>query len=530
MAQERRRFWLVPQADLDVVCGDIEALGFAAAEKRIRQDQEMLASLNKEVETAKSLLVKARDERDAAKDFEAEAEKALRDATGTWDVCDKRIADLQRDLDDSEVADPSDEARVAAEESVVRAEVARDVAAGALRKADQLAAGLEPRVEAAREKFQDAEADLKDKVAQADPAVERWGRLRVRCEELGLLDAALGDPGLEDVAGEASIRVFELRQRWWAVMLDRLDRADDGSELAAFLKRLGRDAEAGSEQFLNAWLETRRWLALRVPKHVSEVDDPVDALRRLRRYLDGLVDKLKRFEHRLRGESNDVARAIESRLRKVSNLLNKLNRDLRGVGFGSIEAIQVKSDRDQRMSAILAALSSPDSQQDLYSADQPIEDALDDLFRRHGGRKRGGKRILDYRQYLRLRVEVRRRDSDQWEEARANQMSTGEAIGVGAAIMMVVLTAWERDASLLRPRRETGTLRFLFLDEATRLSLDNLEVLFDLCEALDLQLVIAAPEVATSKGNTTYLLQRGTDAEGREVVHVSGRRAIRSDG
>jgi chromosome partition protein MukB len=138
-------------------------------------------------------------------------------------------------------------------------------------------------------------------------------------------------------------------------------------------------------------------------------------------------------------------------------------------------------------------------------------------------------RILDYREYLRLKVEVRRRGFDQWEEARGNQMSTGEAIGVGAAIMMVVLTAWERDAVLLRARRETGTLRFLFLDEATRLSLDNLEVLFGLCESLDLQLLIAAPEVATSKGNTTYLLERSTDTEGREVVHVSGRRAIRSD-
>lgn len=70
-------------------------------------------------------------------------------------------------------------------------------------------------------------------------------------------------------------------------------------------------------------------------------------------------------------------------------------------------------------------------------------------------------------------------------------------------------------------------MRFLFLDEATRLSLDNLEVLFDLCAALNLQLLVAAPEVATSSGNTTYLLQRTTDKDGREVVRVSGRRVPR---
>jgi len=66
----------------------------------------------------------------------------------------------------------------------------------------------------------------------------------------------------------------------------------------------------------------------------------------------------------------------------------------------------------------------------------------------------------------------------------------------------------------------------LFLDEANRLSPDNLAVLFDLCHALDLQLLVAAPEVARAHGNTTYRLVRHVDASGREEVLVSGRRAI----
>lgn len=69
-----------------------------------------------------------------------------------------------------------------------------------------------------------------------------------------------------------------------------------------------------------------------------------------------------------------------------------------------------------------------------------------------------------------------------------------------------------------------GSLRFLFLDEANRLSHDNLGVLFDLCQSLDLQLLIAAPEVARAEGNTTYRLVRKLTADGREVVEVSGRR------
>jgi chromosome condensin MukBEF ATPase and DNA-binding subunit MukB len=92
--------------------------------------------------------------------------------------------------------------------------------------------------------------------------------------------------------------------------------------------------------------------------------------------------------------------------------------------------------------------------------------------------------------------------------------------------MMVVLTAWERAANLFRAKRSLGTLRLLFLDEANRLSQDNLDVLFELCTALDLQLLIAAPEVARAPGCTTYRLVRRETPDGGEEVVVSGRRAV----
>ncbi len=527
-AELARKGWLAPQPDLTTAHNDVEALGFSDAEARIRADETLLASLNTEVETAEERLNAARAARDEEKAAEASASTSLRNAAASAQVADERLAGFERDLAATGVDDASDEALALAREEESRASSYLLLAAGATRRAGEVVAGLTPQVASAAKEAELAKKDREDKEAQSGPAVERWGSLRRRCQDLGLLDAALADSALAEVAGKASVDVFQLRDRWWALVLDRLGHATGGASLTAALRLIeAAPSEAGGEQYLRAWMETRAWLAQRVPKHVSEVDDPVDALRRLRHYLDGLVEKLARHEHRLRGDSKDVARAIEGRLRKVNNLLTKLNRDLRGVGFGSIEAIQVRSEREVRMDSVLTALASPEEQQRLFGPDMTIEEALNELFARHGGRRDGGARILDYREYLRLKIEVRRRGSETWDEARGNQMSTGEAIGVGAAIMMVVLTAWERDAGLLRARREAGTLRFLFLDEATRLSLDNLGVLFDLCSALDLQLLVAAPEVATSTGNTTYLLQTVTDPDGREVVKVSGRRAVR---
>jgi chromosome partition protein MukB len=174
-------------------------------------------------------------------------------------------------------------------------------------------------------------------------------------------------------------------------------------------------------------------------------------------------------------------------------------------------------------------LAEGNAQELLFQSSLPTEEALSEILRRYGGGRSGGSRVLDYREYIELVVEVQRKADGSWEPANPTRLSTGEAIGVGAALMMVILAEWERDANLLRARRGPGSLRFLFLDEANRLSQDNLGSLFDLCESLDLQLLIAAPEVARADGNTTYRLIRKVTEDGREEVIVSGRRALSSE-
>ncbi len=260
-------------------------------------------------------------------------------------------------------------------------------------------------------------------------------------------------------------------------------------------------------------------------KDNSSPDANVSALLRLRDRLRGLEERLARQEENLRGSSENIARGIDGQKRKARKQIDRLNKNLQGVNFGSIEGIRVKTLPVERMEQVLRALRDGVVQDLLFQDDIPIEEAFKEIFQKYGGGRGGGQRLLDYREYLDLRVEVRRSSRPGWEKANPTRLSTGEAIGVGAALMMVVLTEWERDATLLRGKRDQGSLRFLFLDEANRLSHDNLRVLFDLCQTLDLQLLIAAPEVARADGNTTYRLVRGVDATGREEVLVSGRRA-----
>jgi chromosome partition protein MukB len=322
--------------------------------------------------------------------------------------------------------------------------------------------------------------------------------------------------------------VAEARSRR-EVLIDRLLRARGGQSLAEELaRRFGGDAEPFTS-YVVAWKEVSAWLGRRLPSQVAEVSDPLRALERLRDHLALLEERLGRQELELRGASEDVARGIEVKLRRASGQVRRLNQHLDGISFGSIARIRVELRRIERMDQILAALREGQAQELLFQTSLPVEEALDEIFRRYGGGKSGGQRLLDYREYLELGVAVERKAKAGFEPVSPTRLSTGEAIGVGAALMMVVLTEWERDANLFRNRRAEGTLRFLFLDEANRLSQDNLGVLFDLCRTLELQLLIAAPEVARATGNTTYRLVRQVHPDGSEEVLVTGRRSTAAE-
>jgi chromosome partition protein MukB len=363
----------------------------------------------------------------------------------------------------------------------------------------------------------DARARLAAELQSAGPAAAAWAELQERAEAADVLSAAL-------TGGPRSRTSIQLTADAWSkreVLLDRVTRARGGAELADPVRALALDGPS----YLRAWQLTREWLRHRVPAQVVEVDEPLIALERLRSHLDVLESRLVRQEHDLRGASEDVARGIDVQLRRAGGQVRRLNLQLEGIQFGSVRGIRVELRRIDRMEQILRALRLGEAQELLFTPSIPIEEALDEIFRRYGGGRGGGARLLDYREYLELAVQIRRRTSGDWETASPTRLSTGEAIGVGAAIMMVVLTEWERDANLLRARRTGGSLRFLFLDEANRLSRDNLGVLFDLCRTLDLQLLIAAPEVARADGNTTYRLVRHVTDAGHEEVIVSGRRA-----
>ncbi|HEY1534846.1 MAG TPA: hypothetical protein VGF76_12535, partial [Polyangiaceae bacterium] len=258
---------------------------------------------------------------------------------------------------------------------------------------------------------------------QAQPSADVWQELRSSVTQSGLATATW----LDAPAPRASAELWADARSKYELLLDRLTTSHGGLELGPALKALfGADPRsARADTFLKAWLKVREWLGSRVPAQVADVQDPLEALERLRDHLFGLERRLARQEGDLRGATEDIARSIEVQLRRAGSQVRRLNQSLGPMKFGSIQGIRVRAERVERMAQVLRALREGDAQELLFQPTLPIEDALNEVFRRYAGGRSGGHRILDYREYVELSVEILRQTGDTWELANPTRLSTG---------------------------------------------------------------------------------------------------------
>ena len=503
------------------------ALAWTDAAEELARKEGLVPALSFQLEQAKAAVTRVQKAEESTRTARDTASGNFNEAHGDHAMAESRRKDAARQLADLDVAEPTEALLEEARSKLSEAQGMQRQAEETLGELQKDVGRRESEAKTATDKAQAARTAEEDERKQARPAQEAWDKLKPQVESANLLDAALSERFQSVFGGRGSVNLFPHAQSRRDLLLERLRTAHGGSAVLEEVQRWldGPDQTIG-EGYLGAWLIVRDWLRSRLPAQIAEVDEPLEALERFRDHLSGLVERLERQEMELRGASEDVARGIDVQIRKANGRVKRLNKHLDGVSFGSIRGIRVRMKRVERMEQILRALRSGEAQELLFQAGMPVEQALEEIFRRFGGGRTGGQRLLDYREYIHLHVEVLRTGGQAWEPANPTRLSTGEAIGVGAALMMVVLTEWERDANLLRGKRSFGSMRFLFLDEANRLDQANLGTVFDLCRNLDLQLLVAAPEVARAAGCTVFRLVRTRSEDGHENVMVSGRRVI----
>ncbi|MBL4831019.1 MAG: chromosome partition protein MukB [Aliivibrio sp.] len=271
----------------------------------------------------------------------------------------------------------------------------------------------------------------------------------------------------------------------------------------------------------------------RIRQDIIHTDDPVEAIEEMEVELARLTEELTQRENRLSISSESAASIIRKTIQREQNRIRMLNQGLSSIGFGQVTGVRLNVDIRETHLTLLEGLSENHEQhQDLFNNTRlTFSEAMAKLFQRLNPHIEVGQRspqvlgeeLLDYRNYLDLGIEVNR-GTDGWLKAESGALSTGEAIGTGQSILLMVIQSWEEESRRLRSK-DLLPCRLLFLDEAARLDGKSITTLFDLCDRLDMQLMIAAPENISPEQGTTYKLVRKIFKD-REHVHVVGLRGF----
>ncbi|QUJ66260.1 chromosome partition protein MukB [Photobacterium sp. GJ3] len=314
--------------------------------------------------------------------------------------------------------------------------------------------------------------------------------------------------------------------------LGALRLAVSGNETLRDALRQSEDVSRPERKVL-FYIAVYQHLRERIRHDIIRTDDPVEAIEEMEVELARLTEELTAREKRLAISSDSVANIIRKTIMREQNRIKMLNQGLQNIGFGQVRGVRLNVNVRETHEALLSGLSEQqDQHQDLFGNNRlTFSEAIAKLFQRLNPHIELGQRspqtlgeeLLDYRNYLELSIEVNR-GTDGWLQAESGALSTGEAIGTGQAILLMVVQSWEEEARRLRGK-DIIPCRLLFLDEAARLDAKSIATLFELCERLDMQLLIAAPENISPERGTTYKLVRKIFKD-REHVHVVGLRGF----
>lgn len=382
---------------------------------------------------------------------------------------------------------------------------------------------LEGQFQTITDSFQEPENAIHSDISQNDTAVAIKIPLKDRLEK-------------ERVEGIANYTTF---QKIWASIseLAELSKLPNGDlpDLGAALERLrnsvrqvdahekvldaipakvSEDLNVAVSDMLHIRTTVRALIQTIQPHNLTDSEEPEVVIQALTQKILTLTTRLDEQQMVFRNNIDTIADSIHSEINKRTQRIVKWSIDLKEVNFGTVKGIRLRLERIPEQLQILDGLR---QQKELFSESQKDpKAALQEFWKQRTGQELTTENALDYRRFVNLLIEV----GDGHGKWRLVGGSTGEMTGAALSVLIILLRAWEEEATL---RERVEPLRLLFLDEAARLDPSSHATLEALSTGLSIQLVVAAPIVAASGKFTHYVLSRKQIGNRRQVI-IRGRR------
>lgn len=504
---------------LEKLLAVIEHLDRTDDEENHYKKSSVIAALQANLAPAKARMEEANRQLNASREQFDDARQSYSEASAQVSQFHEKCRAINADLRKTRVQGTEEEVTLARE---------------ACESADVAAGQVEARLAQTKEmhlretlRLEGIQADVREQRRQASQRLSTFRFERRAQRDLDVVVRQLGLQGRidselnrqEHFPTGSLINAFQSSQNNQVLLVDRLK---PWPEVLADLSRIEGFFEPSAErravQTLRAWDRVRLHIEQRIPRNLATVYDPQVALSQMTEKMGELQRTLDAQEDDMRGRSSGLADGITARQRSAASLVLRLNRELENVSFGSIKGLQIALSFPEDMASMLACLRR-DSSLSLFDSGMSLEDTLARLYQRETGGTISGTRLFDYRNYLVMRLEVRR-ISGNWEAT--SDVSTGEAIGAGAAVLVMILRTWNEEAN--RISGSAGyALQQILLDEASRLDEKALDTLVEFCQKMDVQALVAAPGLEKPRRSTVFQLKRSMRGK-VEFVTIRGTR------
>jgi chromosome condensin MukBEF ATPase and DNA-binding subunit MukB len=247
----------------------------------------------------------------------------------------------------------------------------------------------------------------------------------------------------------------------------------------------------------------------RVSIDCAELDgeDLIREMQSQRLKLDG---ELVQHEAEVRIQARHIFQAINSDVVSKQRKIGRLSRLGESIHFGNVDGVRIAVKPRSNMIDILEGFEGH-----LFAERKPVDIALKDWFDAASAREEGihlnGEQLLDYRNYVDLSIEVKRKGLS-WEAATS--LSGGEAIGSGLAVALILCRAMV-DKGEISPEEISP---MFCVDEVNRLDGKGQKMIVDFAQRENFQVIVTAPTLKPTYNCILYALTRVFDPNPRLII------------